>query len=159
MSQEWRTTNPILLELSSSLLGYLRVLEPAGLWAGRSSVQGNSHPPGKGPISLPLPSSLCLEQTEELGKARLPNGTWLPLLGPCAVDGEREVFGWELNDLQIFEDDSFWSPLPLTGRQVGFPRFPTGATGPKALWGTVWVKHHVHCSILCPAQWILPGSA
>lgn len=102
------------------------------LWAGRSRdpIQGSSHPAGMGPASLPLPCSLCLKQTEELGKAQLPNGTWLTLLGPCAVDREKEVFGWEnwMIFRSFFEDDSFWSPFPLTARQVGFPEFPTGAS-------------------------------
>lgn len=149
---ETHQAHPAGAELSP--LGYSGVLEAAGLWAGRR----RAHPAGKGSVSLPLPWSLCLKQTEELGRAQLPNDTWL-LLAPCAVDRERDVFGWKLDDLQIL----LWRWFLL----ITFP------TDTKASWISrishwgqvtkVFVRHylvcHVHCSILCPAQWILPGSA
>lgn len=155
MLQEWTSTNPILLQLSSSLLGYSRVLEPAGLWAGRSRapIQGNSHPAGKCPALLPLPQA---DRTGQSSQMALDFLSWLPVVliekGRCLAEN------WMIFR-SSFEDDSFRSPFPLTARQVGFPGFPTGARWPKSSWGTIWVKHHVHCSILCPAQWILPGSA
>lgn len=64
---ETQQSHPVVTELIS--VGLFRS-------AGASRIEGRrsrAHPAGKGPVSLPW--SLCLKQTDGLGKAQLPNGT------------------------------------------------------------------------------------
>lgn len=157
---ETQQSHPVVTELIS--VGLFRS-------AGASRIEGRrsrAHPAGKGPPCHGNSASSrqmdWAKHSSQMAPDFLP---WVPVLliekGRCLAEN------WMIFR-SFFGDDSFWSPFPLTARQVGFPGFPTGARWPKSLWGTIWglsIMFTVPSSVLhseyCQAQhspWWIPSS-
>lgn len=149
---ETQQSHPVVTELIS--VGLFRS-------AGASRTEGSrsrAHPAGKGPPCHGNSASSrqmdWAKHSSQMAPDFLP---WVPVLliekGRCLAENWMifRSFFWRWFLLITFPSDSKASWISWISH-----------------WGQVTkifvrdylgVKHHIHCSILCPAQWILPGSA